>query len=121
MRFRERSQRSGQDRKTLPTEFVRLVDAADERWPVPKIARDLGISPETFRKKRVNQAEIDAGDRGGLTTEEREELRRLRREVKVLKGEREILIKAAASFTREEIPEPAGNLRLRGSAEGTLP
>ena len=42
----------------------------DERWQVPKIARDLGVSPETFRKKRVNQTEIDVGDRGGLTTEE---------------------------------------------------
>jgi len=63
---------------------------------------------------------MNAGDRGGLTTEEREELRCLRREVKVLKGEREILLKAAAFFVKEEIPEPAGNLRLRGSAEGTL-
>ena len=41
-----------------------MVHASDERWQVPKIARDLGISPETFRKKLVNQAEIDAGDRG---------------------------------------------------------
>jgi hypothetical protein len=56
----------GKTGKLYPSEFVQLVDAADERWPVPKIARDLGISPETFRKKRVNQAEINAGDRGGL-------------------------------------------------------
>ena len=55
-----------------------------------------------------------------MTTEVREELRRLRREVKDLKGEREILLKAAAYFAKEEIPEPAGNLRLCGSAEGTL-
>ena len=63
-------------------EAARLVHASDGRWQVPKIARDLGISPETFRKKRVNQAEINAGDHGDLTTEDREELRRLRREVK---------------------------------------
>jgi hypothetical protein len=47
-------------------EAVRLVHATNESWQVPKIARDPGVSPETFRKKRVNQAEIDAGDRGGL-------------------------------------------------------
>jgi len=47
--------------------------------------------------------EIDASEREGLTTEEREELRRLRREVKVLRQEKEILRKATAFFAREEI------------------
>jgi transposase len=87
-------------------EAVRLVRSSDEKHPVSKIARDLDVSTETLRKW-VNQAEVDAGERDGLTTEEKEELRRLRREVKVLREEREILKKAAAFFAREE------NLRAR--------
>jgi transposase len=58
-------------------EAVRLVHSSNERYPVAKIARDLDVSAETLRKW-VNQAEINAGgEREGLTTEEKEELRRL--------------------------------------------
>jgi transposase len=82
-------------------EAVRMVHSSDEKYPVSKIARDLDVSTETLRKWD-NQAQIDAGERDGLTTEERQELRRLRQEVKVLKEEREILKKAATFFAREE-------------------
>ncbi len=65
-----------------------------------QVARDLGITPETLRLWG-KQAEIDASRRDGLTTDEKAELARLRREVAVLTEEREILKKAAAFFARE--------------------
>jgi len=64
----------------------------------------LGISEQALRGW-IRRADIDAGrgQPGELTTAEREELRRLRREVKVLQQEREILRKAAAYFARETL------------------
>ena len=79
-------------------EAVRLVK--DSGKSMGQIARDLGVSYETLRKW-VRQAEVDGGLREGLTTDEREELRRLRRENWILREEREILKKAAAFFAKE--------------------
>ena len=70
--------------------------------PRAQVARDLGVNVETVRLW-VKQAEIDAGRRAGLTSDERAELVRLRRENAVLKEEREILKKAARFFAIESV------------------
>ena len=65
-----------------------------------EVCRDLDLT-ETAVRRWVAQAEIDAGRREGLTTAEREELTQLRKEVRVLRQERDILAKATAFFAKE--------------------
>jgi putative transposase len=82
-------------RPPYPDEFrldaVRLVRSGGES--VPKVAKDLGISDQTLRNW-VRQADVDQGKAEGLTSEEREELRQLRRDNRRLREEREILRKS---------------------------
>ena len=71
---------------------------------IPQLAHDLGVSEQALRGW-MKRADIDGGrgQPGELTTIEREELRRLRRENQVLRQEREILRKAAAFFAKETL------------------
>jgi len=93
---------------TYPPEFrreaIRLVRASDEEHPIPRIAREIGVSDGTLRNW-VNQDEIDSGQREGFTTEEKEELRRLRREVKTLRQEKENLKKSSSLFRQRGDPK----------------
>ena len=78
---------------------VRL--ALDSGRPVAQVARDLGVGVEVLRK-RVRQAEADGGLRPALpTTEEREEIRRLKRENHELRRANEILKAASVFFATE--------------------
>jgi transposase len=78
---------------------VRL--ALESGRPVAQVARDLGVGCEVLRK-RVRQAEADQGKRTDLlTSQEREEIRKLRREVKELRKANEILKSASLFFARE--------------------
>ncbi len=79
-------------------EAMRLARSGEKS--IPALAGDLGISSQALREW-VKQAEIDGGTREGLSAAEREELRQLRRENRILRQEREILKKAAAFFAKE--------------------
>ena len=81
-------------------EAVQLARSSPER-SIRQLAYELGIADQTLRNW-IRQAEIDHGEREGLTTQEREELKGLRRENRILREEREILKKAAAFFAKED-------------------
>jgi transposase len=82
---------------------VRL--ALESERPIAHVADDLGIHRETLRK-RVRQAEVDSGKRGNIiTTQEREEIRKLRRENFELRRANEILKSASVFFAKELDPD----------------
>ena len=68
---------------------------------IQKVADELGVSNWSLRRW-IKQHKIDSGERKGLSTDEREELSRLRRENRTLKQEREFLKKAAVFFAKED-------------------
>jgi transposase len=90
-------------RRFFPPEYkaevVELIRSTSKT--IGQVARELDLT-ETAVRQWVRQADLDAGRRSdGLTTAERDELRRLRRENRDLREKREILRKAAVFFARE--------------------
>ena len=89
--------------KKYPDELVQrgIRLALESSRPIAHIAADLGMHPETLRK-RVRHAEADSGRRGDQpTTAEREEIRVLRKENYELRRANEILKSASLFFARE--------------------
>ena len=90
-------------RKYTPEQKADAVQLVQEVGSLAQVARDLDLTESSLRNW-VKQAKIDEGQgpEGALSTEEREELRRLRRENRTLEMEREFLKKAAAFFAKEQ-------------------
>ena len=95
----KREQRS---RRSFTPEFkaevVELCRAGDRS--IGQVARDLDLT-ETSVRKWLAQADIDAGVRDGVTSAEREEIARLRKEVRMRREDRDILRRATAFFAKE--------------------
>jgi transposase len=95
-------QNKRRDRRSYTPEFraeiVERCRAGDRS--IPQVARDFDLTISAVRRW-VAQAEIDAGERPGLNTEEREELARLRRENKRLQADVDLLKRATAFFAKE--------------------
>jgi transposase-like protein len=90
-----------------PDEFrqraIELARAGDKS--VARIAADLGIATSCLRRW-MKQDDIEGGRREGLSSDERAELVRLRRELRTAQMENEILRRAAAYFAKETLPSP---------------
>ena len=102
--------RRGQYPPELRERAVRLVaecraDHGSEWEAMRSVAQKLGIGTTETVRKWVRKAEVDAGARPGVTSEESAELRRLKAEVKELRRANEIL-KAAAGFFAAELDRP---------------
>ncbi len=92
--------------KKFPEEFRRDVVRVARRGdlPVAEVAADFDISVETVRRWK-HQADIDDGVKDGLTSAEQAEIVQLRRRIRRVEMENEILRRAAAYFARDALPK----------------
>jgi transposase len=95
-------QRKTRTRRSFTPEFKAEIVGLCQRGDrtIGQVSRDFDLT-ETAVRAWVHQAEIDGGARDGLTTEERQELTRLRRENRSLKEDVEVLKRATAFFAKE--------------------
>lgn len=98
----ENATKQKRSRRSFTKEFQK--DAVDlvrsNGASVTQVARDLDLTESSLRRW-VHQAEVDEGVKDGLTTQEREDLGKLRKEVRVLREERDILKRATVFFAKE--------------------
>jgi transposase len=94
--------RKARPRRSFTPEFKAEIVGLCQRGDrtIGQVSRDFDLT-ETAVRAWVQQAEIDGGARDGLTTEERQELTRLRRENRSLKEDVEVLKRATAFFAKE--------------------
>jgi transposase len=92
--------------KKFPAEFKRDVVTVARRGDLTlaEVAADFDVSPESVRRW-MRQADVDDGVQDGLTTTEQQEVVRLRREIRTLEMENEILRRAAAYFAKDALPK----------------
>jgi transposase len=84
--------------KEFKAETVALIRGSGKS--IAEVCREMGL-PESSVHRWLAQDDIDRGQRDGLTTAERDELARLRRELRVVREERDVLAKAIAFFTKD--------------------
>jgi transposase len=100
------SRRYSKAQKDQAVRLVRQIreETGERHGAVQRVARQLGFGVETVRKW-VKQADVDAGERPGVTTEDNAKLRRLEQEVRELRRANEIL-KSASAFFAAELDRP---------------
>ena len=97
--------------KPYPQEFrddvVRVARGREPGVTVEQIAKDFGVHPMTLFKW-LRQADVEAGEKPGVTRSESGELRELRRRNKLLEQENEVLRRAAAYLSQANLPGKGG-------------
>jgi transposase len=83
--------------------FELRAETENARGSIARVGHQLGINTETLRNW-VNKAEVDSGQRPGITAEDKKRIAELEREVRELRRANEILKAASAYFARELDP-----------------